>query len=55
VPGPGTVTVYCRVDRVPIGLFPGMTGDARIGCGRRPAGAVLASRLLRFVRTEFWW
>jgi membrane fusion protein (multidrug efflux system) len=59
VPGkdgaPGTVTVYCRLVGVPASVRPAMTGDARIACGRRPAAAVLARRVLRYVRTEVWW
>ena len=31
-----------------------MTGYARISCGRRPLGAILVDRVLRFLRTEFW-
>ena len=31
-----------------------MTGDARISCGRRPVGVLLAAWLVRYVRTEFW-
>jgi multidrug resistance efflux pump len=49
-----TVTVYCRLDASEA-LRPGMTGHARIGVGRRPAGAILFDRGLRLVRTEFWW
>jgi hypothetical protein len=55
-PGPAAVTVYCRViGGVPPDIRPGMTGDARIACGRRPPGAVLGARFLRLIRTEFWW
>jgi hypothetical protein len=32
-----------------------MTGHARIDCGSGPVGKVVALRLLRYVRTEFWW
>jgi multidrug efflux pump subunit AcrA (membrane-fusion protein) len=52
---PGTVTVYCRLDGGVPGLRPGMTGHARVSCGPRPAGEVLRERVLRVVRTEFWW
>jgi multidrug resistance efflux pump len=51
----GTLTVYCRLEAAGTGLRPGMTGHARVGCGRRRVGEVLADRVLRFVRTEFWW
>ena len=36
-------------------LKPGMTGYARVDTGRRPVGAILADRLMRYLRTEFWW
>jgi multidrug resistance efflux pump len=52
---PGTVTVYCRFEGANAELRPGMTGHARVRCGRRPAGELLVGRLLRFLRTEFWW
>jgi multidrug efflux pump subunit AcrA (membrane-fusion protein) len=35
-------------------LMPGMTGWAKIGCGQRSWGALLARRVLRYVRTEAW-
>lgn len=35
-------------------LMPGMTGWAKIGCGRRSWGALLARRVMRYVRTEAW-
>ena len=50
-----TVTVYCRLDATPAAVRPAMTGVARISCGRRPVGAVFTRRVLRYVRTEFWW
>ena len=51
---PGTVTVYCRLED-PAGLRPGMTGHARVYTGKRPLGEIALDRVLRFVRTEFWW
>jgi hypothetical protein len=51
----GTVTVYCRLLDPAPGLRPGMTGYARIECGPRSLGGLLADRVMRFVRTEFWW
>jgi len=36
-------------------LRPGMTGLARVNCGARPIGAILLRRIVRYVRTEFWW
>ena len=51
-----TVPVYCRLtDPPPAVLRPGMTGFARISCGERAMGRVLADKALRYVRTEFWW
>jgi putative peptide zinc metalloprotease protein len=51
----GTVTVYCRLRDPAPGLRPGMTGYARIDCGPRALGGLLGERVMRFVRTEFWW
>jgi multidrug efflux pump subunit AcrA (membrane-fusion protein) len=50
-----TVTVTCRLADAAGALRPGMTGHARIFCGRRPVGEVLGRNILRFLRTEFWW
>ena len=52
---PGSVIVYCRLAGSPWGLRTGMTGYARIHCGGLPVGELLAFRLLRVLRTEFWW
>ena len=52
---PESVIIYCRLDGSPWGLQPGMTGYARIHCGRRPIGEILAFHVRRFLRTEFWW
>ena len=49
------VTIYCRLDNGSAVLKPGMTGYARVYTGPRPIGAVLLHRLMRFIRTEFWW
>jgi multidrug resistance efflux pump len=50
------VPVYCRLNAAaPAALRPGMTGFARVSCGERAAGRVLADKALRYVRTEFWW
>ncbi|HUU44843.1 MAG TPA: efflux RND transporter periplasmic adaptor subunit [Acidobacteriota bacterium] len=35
-------------------LRPGMTGQAKIACGKRPILALAARRLIQFVRIEFW-
>jgi RND family efflux transporter MFP subunit len=50
-----TVTVYCRLQNATPDVRPAMTGDARIVCGRQPAGLVIARRVLRYVRTDLWW
>jgi putative peptide zinc metalloprotease protein len=60
----GTVTIYCRLDPAltsppgagqSCGLRPGMSGHARVYTGQRSVGGFLLDRMLRFVRTEFWW
>ena len=53
--GRRTLTVYCRVTDASAELRPGMTGHARIACGRRPVGAILTDGVYRRLRTEFWW
>jgi hypothetical protein len=32
-----------------------MTGHARIVTGRRAPGRIFLARVLRYLRTEFWW
>lgn len=49
------VRVYSRLEQVIPELVPGMTGYARITLKEQYAAAVLAKRLMRFIRTEFWW
>jgi multidrug efflux pump subunit AcrA (membrane-fusion protein) len=49
------VTVSCRLEDPPPELRPGLTGHARISCGRCCLGGVLLERGLRLLRTEFWW
>jgi RND family efflux transporter MFP subunit len=51
----GSITVYCRISQPPPGLRSGMTGTARIDCGRSTVARVLGGRCLRYLRTEFWW
>ncbi len=51
----GNVVISCTLDGGAFNLRPGMTGHARIACGRRPLGAILAERLIRYLRNEFWW
>ncbi len=49
-----TVLVRSEIDNGSGLLRPGTTGFAKIYCGRRPLGAVLAHRGVRVLRTEFW-
>ena len=49
------VNVYCRLDDPEGKLRSGMTGHARIVCGRDSAASLLTKKVLRFIRTEFWW
>jgi multidrug efflux pump subunit AcrA (membrane-fusion protein) len=50
-----TVTVYCRLENSPAELRPGMSGYARIFSGQRSIGQIVVDRMLRYLRTEFWW
>ena len=47
--------VYCKLTDAPAALRPGMTGFARVACGKRAMGRVLSEKALRYLRTEFWW
>ena len=49
------VALYCRVQDPGRQLKPGMTGHARVICGKQPLARVVCDRVLRSVRTEFWW
>jgi putative peptide zinc metalloprotease protein len=50
-----SIIVYCRLDAENTDLRPAMTGHARIHCGRCSVGRLVIERVLRFLRTEFWW
>jgi RND family efflux transporter MFP subunit len=50
-----TVAVYCTLDEPSEALRSGMTGVARIECGRDRIAMVAARRVRHFFRTEFWW
>src|SRR5262249_24131396 len=52
---PSTIIVRTRLDEGRTELRPGMSGFARVGTGKRPIGGIALNRLLRFIRTEFWW
>jgi multidrug efflux pump subunit AcrA (membrane-fusion protein) len=51
----GTVTVYCQLENAPAELVSGMGGWARVQCGRQPVGVGAVRKVLKFLRTEFWW
>jgi multidrug resistance efflux pump len=52
---PGAVLVSCRLEGNSPDLRPGLTGHARVLCGSRSIGGILSDRVLRSLRTEFWW
>lgn len=51
----GVFIVYCTIDDPGHALKTGMTGYARVLLGRTPIGEFLSQRILRMIRTEFWW
>jgi multidrug resistance efflux pump len=51
---PGLMTVYVTVEDG-ADLRAGMTGNARVRCGRRRIGAIALERAMRLVRTDYWW
>lgn len=50
-----TVLVECLLKNGDGKLRPGMTGYGRVYTGSRVIGEILLYRVLRYVRTEFWW
>jgi putative peptide zinc metalloprotease protein len=50
-----TITVYCCLQEQSPELLPSMTGYARVHCGNQSIGYIFANRILRYLRTEFWW
>jgi HlyD family secretion protein len=50
-----TVTIYCNLNETPSELRPGLSGYARICCGKRPIAMVVGERIMRSLRTEYWW
>jgi multidrug resistance efflux pump len=50
-----TVVVSCSVNGSAPVLRTSMSGHARICTGRRSVGAIVADRMMRLLRTEFWW
>ncbi|MBI4550905.1 MAG: efflux RND transporter periplasmic adaptor subunit [Candidatus Latescibacteria bacterium] len=55
VGGRQTVLVQSRLLNETGVLKPGMTGNAKIYCGQRRIGALVLRRVVRYIRTEFWW
>ncbi len=51
----GSAKIYGALKENHMELWPGMSGYARIYLERRPAGLILFSQIMRFIRTEFWW
>jgi multidrug resistance efflux pump len=49
------VVVYCTVDDHDEALRPGMSGYARIYSDRCCVGWFLVKKIVRMLRTEFWW
>ncbi len=47
--------VTAEVDNPQYVLKPGMTGAARIYCGKRSLIDLLTRKIIRFIRVEFWW
>lgn len=48
------IQVHTEVDNVEGLLKPEMTGNGKIYCGKRTLADLLTRRLVRYVRTEFW-
>ena len=49
------VRVISQIPNPTLELKPGMTGNAKIYCGRRRLISILTRRIIRFFRTELWW
>ena len=52
-PTQSVVSVYCEISDPE--LVAGMTGHARIDCGKRRAGRIVLEQTMRLLRTEYWW
>jgi HlyD family secretion protein len=50
-----SVVVHCRIQEAEDKLKAGMTGTGRIYRDEKSVGAILASKIYKYVRTEFWW
>ena len=49
-----TFIVTTRIDNGSLLLRPGMTGRAKISCGKRPVIELISRRVARTVKVEFW-
>lgn len=50
-----SVTVYCHVDNPDGQLRSGMTGFAKIQRDSKPVAMILTNKVMKYLRTEFWW
>ncbi len=50
-----SVAVYCSLDETENRLKSGMTGVGRVSCGKKSLGEIAVTRVLQYIRTEFWW
>jgi HlyD family secretion protein len=46
--------VKTQIDNPELVLKPGMTGFAKIACGKRSLASLIFRRLVHFIRVEFW-
>lgn len=51
----GTVTVYCHLEEQDAALLAGMTGVGRVKKGPSSLALIGTNKLLKYLRTEFWW
>jgi len=54
-PGGRTVLVTTQLNNTSFLLKPGMTGNAKIYCGKRRIIDLMTRRLTRYITVEFWW
>jgi multidrug resistance efflux pump len=50
-----SLAVYCSLDAAESRLKSGMTGVGRVSCGQKSLGEIAMTRVLEYIRTEFWW
>jgi multidrug resistance efflux pump len=52
---PGSIfPVWCKIENSERLLKPGMTGYAKVYCGKRSLGSLLARGIVRYLRVEVW-